>query len=86
MRDIFNVFCGFGNRTSEKKAYNLVNAHDHNHFANSNNPYHATTTTVNDRKEMNGQSESLSTYAVLNRLFKGRLTQKENQSRSEYFH
>ncbi len=79
MRDIFNVFFGFGDRSG--KVYNLVSTHDT--FAATKNPYHATTTAVNDKKEANRESESLSTILVIDRLFKGKLSQKENQTKSE---
>lgn len=81
MRDLFNVFFGFGDRSS-KKVYNLVNTHDT--FPSSNNPYNATTTTVNESWESNTtESRCPSPGAFIDRLFNGKLSQKEKQTKSE---
>lgn len=81
MRDLFNVFFGFGDRRG-KQVYDMVKTHDT--FVNPNNPYN-TTTTVNNRRELNGPCRSLNATAVIDRLFNGKLSQPENQTKSKYF-
>lgn len=82
MRDVFNVFFGFGDRR-DKKVYNLVNSTES--FSNASSPYSPTTTAVNDRKEANPHSQSLSAIAVIDRiLFKGKLLQGENKLKCKY--
>lgn len=91
MRDIFKVFAGFTDRSSRRgrKVYNLVNTNETP--IDPNNPYSSTTTTIGangnaDNKETNASSESLSPIAVIDRiLFKGRLSQEENKTKSKYY-
>lgn len=86
MRDLLNVFFGFGDRRG-KSVYNLVNTNDSS-FPGSNSPYNTTTTAANEHqnKANRPRSESLNAVAVLDRvLFKGKLTQEENKTKCECF-
>ena len=86
MRDLLNVFFGFGERRGSKSVYNLVNTNDTFHGTNS--PYNPTTTSVSEQNKTNHQSngESLNTISVLDRFFfKGKLSQEGNKTKCECF-
>ena len=80
MRDLLNVFFGFGDRRN-KSVYNLVNTNDT--FPGSNSPYNPTTTVLNEQNKTNrSKDESLNAVAVIDRIiFKGKLSQEENKTK-----
>ena len=84
MRDLLNVFFGFGDRRG-KSVYNLVNTNET--FPGSNSPYNTTTTALNEQNRTNqAPGESLNAATILDRIiFKGKLSQEDNKAKCKCF-